>query len=121
MSEKSLLGKWLSKKKDQSNEDKTEAAYTAVQSSYPLAWNQLGLYFLCQQNLENPFYNYLDLYFIKGELDVTKFIQAFHYLVERHDAFRIRFIEEQGKVSQVVMPPNQDHLEVLYHEEGDSE
>lgn len=108
---KSLLNKWL----DIKNNEKRKAPSKSI-LKYPLAYNQQALYFLNQLYPDNPFYNYLDFYQFRGELELSNLIKSFEYIIDRHEVFRTRF--ELGDKGPVQIVEAKGELGIMLHEEA---
>ena len=94
---KDLLSRWLAHK-----EGKSKKVTIKESNRYPLAYNQQALYFLDQLFPGNPFYNYLDFYQLKGNLDLDLFVEAFRLLIDRHEVLRTRIDQESDGPIQIV-------------------
>lgn len=64
--------------------------------SYPLAYSQEVFYFYKKMEPKNIFYNIASNR-IKGEFSLSIFEQALNKVIDRHDALRMRFIEQKGQ------------------------
>jgi amino acid adenylation domain-containing protein len=78
-------------------------APVAVKTMAPrsrLSHAQQRLWFMQQLDPTSTAYNVSQLLALRGELDVSRLQQATQALVQRHEALRCRFYEEQGQVWQ---------------------
>ncbi|WP_394849181.1 amino acid adenylation domain-containing protein [Pendulispora brunnea] len=72
---------------------------------YQLAPYQLPEWYMHELEPTNPFYNVtISDVVLHGPVDVPIFVRAWQTLIERHDVFRIRFINQGGVPVQVVDP-----------------
>ncbi len=79
----------------------------------PLTPSQLTLWMGQKMNPASPLYNTASSYEIFGALNEPRFKMAFQSLMDRTDAFRIRFTEEEGIPCQSVQPELRYDLEVV--------
>lgn len=92
---KSLLSQW----KDRQNKSGPKPIGKAPSDiSSVLTYMQQRLWFLQQLNKDNPFYNYADLYSLKGPLNVTNLHKALELVYTSHDVLRSTFSVENGVV-----------------------
>ena len=74
------------------------------QNFYPVTSAQKRLYFLQQMEGIGSTYNIPIALAIEGELDIIRFEEAIHQLIQRHEAFRTSFHMVGGKILQKVNP-----------------
>src|SRR5262245_10182576 len=79
----------------------------------PLTLSQERIWFLCQLDPGNPFYNFADALVLRGDLRVDVLRGALEEIVRRHGALRTRFPEIDGAPVQEVAPPAPLELPVL--------
>lgn len=75
-------------------------AVKAVALRSRLSHAQQRLWFMQQLDPSSTAYNVSQLLALRGELDVRRLQQATQALLQRHEALRCRFFEEQGQVWQ---------------------
>lgn len=83
------------------------------QSSYPLSYNQQGIWFLSQLAPENMVYNVSFAARIASELNVPALRRSFQTLVDRHPCLRTTFSVRAGKPVQQVHQGTKVHFEEL--------
>ena len=69
---------------------------------YPVSNGQKRLWVACQVSEINLAYNVLDVYLIKGKMDIAAFSESFRHLVNRYESLRTLFIYRDGEVRQRV-------------------
>ena len=69
---------------------------------YPVSSAQKRLWVACQVREINLAYTVLDVYRIKGELDIAAFRESFRRLVTRYESLRTVFMYQDGEVRQRV-------------------
>ena len=99
----SLLSRWRTKNK---NNNSLQEGITPIPKNVPipLSREQKRLWFLQQINLNNPFYNYSELYRLKGDLNISFFEKSIRYIETKHDILKSNFIIEDGKPSVIITP-----------------
>ena len=80
---------------------------------FPLSYAQQRLWFLDRLERGSPAYNIPVVLRLRGDLDVAALEGALAGLVQRHEALRTAFPEEDGEPFQVVHPPNHPDLEII--------
>ncbi len=79
---------------------------TAPQDDYPLSSSQKRLWVLSHLEQGNVAYNIPGVYIFEGSINIPALEQSFTALVNRHEALRTVFVEnEEEGARQVVMPP----------------
>ncbi|GII85369.1 non-ribosomal peptide synthetase [Sphaerisporangium siamense] len=71
----------------------------------PLSRGQERLWFLNQLDPDDPSYNTVYAYRLRGELDIPALEAAFSAVTARHGALRTRFVQVDGRPAAVVDPP----------------
>ena len=116
-----LLSEYLAKNKTANIKksdglDKTLFIEEEANKKHPLSFSQERLWFLEQMNEGGHVYDNEGVYKIKGHLNEKALQKAFKHLVNRHEVFRVKFIDQAGEVGQVLSEPswdfNRDYLEV---------
>ncbi|WP_432401628.1 non-ribosomal peptide synthase/polyketide synthase [Wukongibacter sp. M2B1] len=84
-----------------------ESIYSFIQAIeekeyYPASSAQKRLYIVNQLENRKTAYNMAGMMWIEGNIDVTRFEQAFKKLVERHEAFRTSFEMIDGELVQKI-------------------
>jgi amino acid adenylation domain-containing protein len=96
----------LARHVEESRKDAEEAARPAKAISkpkrafYPLSRAQRGLWFLWRMEPDNPYYTSQGTVYLKGELDLNVFRQAWKALLDRHQMLRVRFGVHEGEPVQ---------------------
>ncbi len=85
----------------------------AVESFYPLSYNQQGIWFLSQLAPESMVYNVSFAARITSELDVPALRRSFQALVDRHPCLRTTFTVRSGKPVQRIHQGAKVHFEEL--------
>jgi len=80
--------------------------------SYDVSPSQKRLWRLDQMGIAPDAYNLPMAYYISGQLDVEIFKDAFDILVDRHEALRTIFKDDNGTIRQVVLPKLNWQLEI---------
>lgn len=93
-SKASLLSRW--KNRDKKGKGTSEISKIPDTEAVPLSREQKRLWFLQQLFPDNPFYNYSELYCLKGDLQVAQFEQSIRIIEEKHDILRATFKVEEG-------------------------
>ena len=83
----------------------------AGKSSYPLSYNQLGIWFLYQLAPESSVYNVNFAARIAAEIDIPALGRTFQALVDRHPALRTTFPVHFGKPVQLVLESRKVHFQ----------
>ena len=99
----SLLKKWkgkVAKTSIGSNGDVITQIPSKI--SKPLSYEQKRLWFLQQLHPDNPFYNYSELYKLKGQLDVDLLEQSIRLIEDKHDVFKSSFDINNGKPTVLI-------------------
>lgn len=93
-SKNSLLSRW----KNRSNppEPAMELSVIPEGVAIPLSKEQKRLWFLQQLNPKNPFYNYSELYKLKGALNIDFFEKSIRLIEEKHDILRSSYPIQEG-------------------------
>jgi amino acid adenylation domain-containing protein len=73
-----------------------------MNSIHPVSSTQRMLWLFEQSGPDEPAFNLPRALLITGKLDIHALRDSFQTLVHRHDAFRIRFVEQDGEILQVV-------------------
>lgn len=74
---------------------------------YPLTYAQKRIWFVCQMQKENPFYNFAGILYIKGKYDMEVFHRAWNDILRRHIILNTRFANVGGIPYQAIdNPPN---------------
>ena len=76
----------------------------APDARIPLTFAQRRLWFLDQLEPGNRIYNEVMSLRLAGDLDVAALEGALNAVVERHEALRTRFVEQDGEPVQLVLP-----------------
>lgn len=84
-----------------------------IQELYPLSYGQRRLWILNQMQDHPIAYNICDAYQFDSPIDPVRLQMALDHLVERHDAFRITFIEKEGIPYQKIASHSTFNLRVL--------
>ena len=100
MSKRSLLDKWLNRRKPEA----APVADAPAAASYPASTGQERLWVLQQLSPGNAFYNYAERYRLCGSLDVERLRRAFTQVVRRHAILRTVFQSREGSLRQIVQP-----------------
>ncbi|MEM9822591.1 MAG: condensation domain-containing protein, partial [Bacteroidota bacterium] len=90
----------------QNNQDDAQwkIAKAPVQADYPLSSAQKRIWMLCQFAEARQAYNMPCILKMEGPLDVEALNQSFQVLIDRHEALRTQFVEnQQGEVRQVIL------------------
>ena len=74
------------------------------QGELPLSYAQERLWFLDQLVPNNAFYNIPIALRLKGVLNVEALEKTLNEIVQRHEALRTRFVNQEGQPSQVIVP-----------------
>ncbi|GAB2776620.1 non-ribosomal peptide synthetase [Streptomyces chlorus] len=85
---------------------------TAPQTPAPLSYAQQRLWFLDRFEPGSTEYTTLSVLRLRGPLDVSALRAALDGLVERHEALRTTFVEQDGQARQLVHPPHRVDLPV---------
>ena len=80
---------------------------------YPLSFAQQRLWFLCQLEPGNSFYNIPIVWRIKGAIHLEAFRAALNNIVERHEALRTSFVLSNSNPVQKIAQPFSVKLPVL--------
>lgn len=92
-SKASLLSRWKNRAKETTVNEITQIPLGTVT---PLSREQERLWFLQQLYPDNPFYNYSELYRLKGDLQVPLFEKSLRLIEDKHDILRSNFQVEGG-------------------------
>jgi amino acid adenylation domain-containing protein len=87
----------------------------------PLGFAQEQQWFLSRLEPLNPAYNMATGVLLDGPLDADALELALNLVVERHETFRTRYLDDDGVPSQVIDAPVPLRLERLRAEAGDGE
>ena len=68
----------------------------------PLSFAQERLWFLDHYEEQNSAYHLPGLIDLQGTLNTAALQQTFHTIIERHEALRTNFIEQEGHVTQII-------------------
>ncbi|MCD6049900.1 MAG: Glutamate-1-semialdehyde aminotransferase, partial [Verrucomicrobia bacterium] len=79
----------------------------------PLSFAQQRLWFFDNLEPGSPLYNLPSAIRMQGELDVLAVQRALDVIVQRHEALRTRFLNEEGTAIQMIQPPRPAELKVL--------
>lgn len=93
-SKASLLTRW--KNRDKKDEITSQISKIPDNVETPLSREQRRLWFLQQLFPDNPFYNYSELYRLKGDLQIKAFEQSLRLIEQKHDILRATFQVEEG-------------------------
>ncbi|NER13681.1 amino acid adenylation domain-containing protein [Leptobacterium flavescens] len=97
----SLLARW----KNRSKKPETKGISKVADGvSIPLSYGQQRLWFLQQLFPKNPFYNYTELYRLKGKLNEEALLNSLKLVYEQHDILRSNYRLESGKTHIVINP-----------------
>jgi len=115
----SLLAKWRSKnaKKVASKAEGITEIPSGVK--IPLSREQKRLWFLQQLNPKNPFYNYSELYRLKGDLNIKAFEKSIRFIEAKHDILKSNYTVEEGK--PIVSHQENPESEFLYFNVSENE
>lgn len=93
-SKTSLLSRW----KNRSNKTAITSEITKISDGavVPLSREQKRLWFLQQLNPNNPFYNYVELYRLEGDINVPFFEKSIRYIEAKHDILRSSYKVKGG-------------------------
>ncbi len=80
---------------------------------YPLTFAQKRIWFVCQMQKGNPFYNFAGILYIKGTYQPKAFNQVWLEILHRHVILTARFAAEEGLPVQTFVPPTQLDIPVL--------
>ena len=87
-------------------------------NEYPLSPGQRRLWAMARLRPKDPVYNLVGAWRLSGEIDIDALEHAFKALLERHETLRARFVENDGEVSQLLLPVDDFRLEVEEVETG---
>ena len=104
------IGKILDKVKLEQTNEIIEKLPEA--DSYDVSPSQKRLWRLHQMGIAPDAYNLPMAYYISGQLEVEIFKEAFDILVDRHEALRTIFKDDNGTIRQVVLPKLNWQLEI---------
>ena len=90
-------------------------------ASLPPSFSQQRLLFLQHMQPESWAYNIPFALKVEGQLDLVVLKQSLENLVQRHEVFRTRFLSENGKMSQEVVPETLLELEIAPDEIDEDE
>ena len=93
-SKASLLSRW--RNRDKKGTQTTEITAIPEGIPVPLSREQKRLWFLQQLFPDNPFYNYSELYRLKGDVQVALFEKSIRLIEDKHDILRATFQVEDG-------------------------
>src|SRR5262249_17126964 len=82
-------------------------------NSFPLSFAQQRLWFIDQLEPGNPAYNMPAAVRYRGALDHAALEKAIAEIFRRHETVRTRFADVDGEPVQIVMPVQQQSLQVL--------
>ena len=82
-------------------------------AALPLSSAQRRLWLLDKLHPDSALYNVPRVFALAGELDAAALARALEVLVERHEALRTTFVEQDGEPAQVVGPPPRIALEPI--------
>lgn len=82
-------------------------------SPAPLSFAQQRLWFLCQLDPSNPYYNELACIQLTGALNVDAMEQSLNEIVQRHEALRTTFEMVEGQAVQIIHPTITVALQVI--------
>jgi len=85
----------------------------------PLSREQKRLWFLQQLNPKNPFYNYSELYRLKGDLNIKAFEKSIRFIEAKHDILKSNYTVEEGK--PIVSHQENPESEFLYFNVSENE
>ncbi|MBV8200527.1 MAG: amino acid adenylation domain-containing protein, partial [Acidobacteria bacterium] len=71
----------------------------------PLSFAQQRLWFLQQLDKQSPAFNIPAALRLDGRLDVAALAMSFDEICRRHESLRTRFVESDGEVVQIFVPP----------------
>ena len=110
--QRELLRLRLGKKKAQSV-DPSGSRISAGQSSFPLSYAQLRLWFLDQLNPGSSLYNVYFAFRLQGPLNVTALEQSFEKILIRHEILRASFTTVDDQPVQIISPEVNLNLPVV--------
>lgn len=71
---------------------------------YPMSAAQRRMYVVSQLNKDGVAYNIPQLFKVQGKVDAKKLRAAFQSLMNRHEILRTRFLVQEGKMIQKIVP-----------------
>ena len=80
---------------------------------YPLTYAQKRIWFVCQMQKGNPFYNFAGILYVKGKLDKAAFHRAWNEVLRRHAILNTRFATDGGVPYQVFDHPEDLLVQVV--------
>jgi len=99
----SLLAKWLA---NQNTPVKNEPEVTSSNlSTSPLSSGEKRLYFLQSLQPNNPFYNYAEIYDLRGNWNLQRLMQSIQIVCENNQIFRENYTQNIDGLIEVTTPP----------------
>jgi amino acid adenylation domain-containing protein/non-ribosomal peptide synthase protein (TIGR01720 family) len=78
----------------------------------PLSYAQERMWFLSQLDPSSPAYNVDNVFRLQGRRDTTALNKSFGAIIQRHESLRTRFVAENGRPYQQVVPVSDFQLSV---------
>lgn len=83
---------------------------------YKASSSQRRLWLLHQQEEGKTTYNMVDVYRMKGNLEVVAMDKAVRHLIVRHESLRTTFCYFQGEIRQCIRPPENIPMPIIYQD-----
>jgi amino acid adenylation domain-containing protein/non-ribosomal peptide synthase protein (TIGR01720 family) len=99
MDKSKLLAKWLQQK----SVDSERLAKKPEDSPKRLSFGQRRLFFLQRTNPSSPFYNYPELYTLRGNWDIETFKAAIYEVCQYHDIFLHNFSLDSDHEPEIII------------------
>ena len=103
----------LSKLIEESDKEQLFSIPVASHKASPVSYIVKNQYFLQQANKESTAYNMPSAHILKGNLDKLKLQKALNQVLQRNDALRSYFVEENGELKQKYLENINFSLEYL--------
>ncbi len=103
MSNKSLLNRWLGRKKPPQESPEAVAPALTGPPTYPTTYGQQRLWTLCQLFPDDPYYHSAEAYSVRGTLDPDALRESYQGIIRRHETLRTVFFVEDGVPRQRVL------------------
>ncbi len=84
----------------------------STSTSFPLTSTQAGFFFLHQMNPASPILNMVRLDDVKGAINEPQLKSSIEQNIRRHGIYRTLFKEVEGQAVQVVLAPNEIHVDI---------
>lgn len=108
MDKSKLLAEWLEQKASDSDELQKKPASRPNR----LSNGQKRLFFLQQLNPSSPFYNYSELYTLRGNWDIEKFKNCIYEVSQNHEIFSFNFKLNSEHEPEVVINKDGDQVQI---------